>query len=434
MKRHCGVKCTADVRGLGGHPIRSFVDWSSFAAMTRARRLLFVMTANGMIARRCQSFMPNHHGLRPHRPPSLSFRTNRFFLPRRSTDEKVVLDWESFEFGTYPKWDRRFNGEIEMADGLSAAAKETALKELYDKDSEQDTMFAKELNAIQTAWQRLDAETVELGIGALSPYVRPDRVERIEQVLRQRTVHTRFLFENPANPSNVWACLRTIEAFGILHVDLVVESAKYTVSQSTLMQKRGMRTAMGSAQWLTLTQYDSTESAIRELKKTHRIVASDLSPGSKDIREIDWDNIKDSSSSDDSNGNAAATASNDDRPICIVMGNEEDGISDAMRAAADERFVLPMVGFAESFNLSVATAITLAHLSAASSSSGCSSNNDTSGDIDTIRKGPLRPGDLPYPEYRRLLLRGLFYSVAQKRVAAGLLKQAGLDLPYHRIS
>jgi hypothetical protein len=38
-----------------------------------------------------------------------------------------------------------------MADGLmSAAAKETALKELYDKDSEQDTVFSKKMNAIQT--------------------------------------------------------------------------------------------------------------------------------------------------------------------------------------------------------------------------------------------------------------------------------------------
>jgi hypothetical protein len=76
------------------------------------------------------------------------------------------------------------------------------------------------------------------------------------------------------------------------------------------------------------------------------------------------------------------------------MGNEEDGISHAMRAAADERFVLPMVGLAESFNLSVATAIiTLAHLSAASSSSGCSSNNFTSGDNDnTIKKETVAAG------------------------------------------
>ena len=52
------------------------------------------------------------------------------------------------------------------------------------------------------------------------------------------------------------------------------------------------------------------------------------------------------------------------------MGNEERGISDEMRSLADETFYLPMCGFAESFNLSVATAITLAYMKAASGRSG----------------------------------------------------------------
>jgi tRNA G18 (ribose-2'-O)-methylase SpoU len=394
--------------------------------MGRACLLLLRMMIANYVARRCQSFKPSHHHpiRQNHQPgPGLGLALSRpkRFLARRSTDEKVVLDWESFEFGTYPKWDRRFNGAIALADGLSVTAKETALKELHHKESDEDMVFANNLNAIQAAWQRLDLTAVEQGIAVLLPYVRPDRVERIEQVLRQRTVHTRFLFENPANPSNVWACLRTIEAFGILHVDVVVDTSKYTDSQSTLMQKRGMRTAMGSARWLYLTQYDSTESAVRALQPTHRIVASDLSPESKDIREIEWNS---GSRNNNDNGNDNNYDIGDDRPICIVMGNEEDGISDEMRAAADEQFILPMVGFAESFNLSVATAITLAHLSAASSSGPDGRN----------QKGPLRPGDLPDQEMRRLLLQGLFHSVAQKRVAAGLLRQAGLDLPYHRIS
>lgn len=43
------------------------------------------------------------------------------------------------------------------------------------------------------------------------------------------------------------------------------------------------------------------------------------------------------------------------------MGNEDRGISDEIRELADETFYLPMCGFAESFNLSVATAIVLAY-------------------------------------------------------------------------
>lgn len=263
------------------------------------------------------------------------------------------------------------------------------MKQLYEKESIEDERFSAELHATNAAWQKLDPIMVERGIQVLLPYVLPDRVERIETVLKQRTGHTRFLFENPANPSNVFACLRTIEAFGIQHVDLIVESAKFQ-GKSALSQKRGMRTAMGSAQWLSLAQYSDTKTALDDLKQSHRVVVSDLQ-GSQDIRNLDWN------------------PPDDDRPICIVMGNEEDGISEEMRQAADVRFRLPMVGFAESFNLSVATAITLAHLSAASAADG-----------------PLRPGDLPPRQIRCLLLKGLLNSVAQKRMALILLKDAGI--------
>ena len=97
------------------------------------------------------------------------------------------------------------------------------------------------------------------------------------------------------------------------------------------------------------------------------------------------------------------------------MGNEERGISDEMREIADGTFFLPMAGFAESFNLSVATAITAAHLSAASS--------------DEENEGPIQPGDLPRQEYNCLVLKGMLNSVAQKRVATALLRQEGITLP-----
>lgn len=96
------------------------------------------------------------------------------------------------------------------------------------------------------------------------------------------------------------------------------------------------------------------------------------------------------------------------------MGNEDRGISDEMRQLADETFYLPMSGFAESFNLSVATAITLAYMSAVS----------TRGEEDGYAlKGPLRPGDLDSHELQCLRLKGLLNSLAQKRVGKTLLKK-----------
>jgi tRNA G18 (ribose-2'-O)-methylase SpoU len=214
-----------------------------------------------------------------------------------------------------------------------------------------------------------------------------------------------------ANPSNVWACLRTLDSFGIQHVDIVVQSGKYR-GKAGLSQKRGMKVAMGSAQWLSLRNHISTTEAIAALRKeNYRIFASDLNPIAKDIRTVDWLDPGISTDDDDDGNNPYI------QPICIVMGNEEDGISTEMRAAADECFTLPMVGFAESFNLSVATAIILAHLSAASSSSNAK------------QRGPLRQGNLSQHEYNCLLLKGLVNSIPKKNMVYALLRQEDIELP-----
>ena len=173
----------------------------------------------------------------------------------------------------------------------------------------------------------------------------------------------------------------------------MIQSGQYQ-GKAALTQKRGMRTAMGSAKWLTLKNHLSTRSALQQLKNEgYQIFCTDVNPESKDVRDVDWD------------------ASG--KKVCIVMGNEQSGISDDVKEMADESFYLPMVGMAESFNLSVATAITLAHLSAASSEVG---------------KGPLRSGDLSEEEYKTLLLKGAVNTVKQKFVRA-LFRQKGLEFP-----
>jgi hypothetical protein len=85
-----------------------------------------------------------------------------------------------------------------------------------------------------------------------------------------------------------------------------------------------------------------------------------------------------------------------------------------------------MSGFAESFNLSAATAITLAHLSAASSHHPLTRGTQI---LAPSSCGPLRPGDLPERQYNSLLLRWLMNSISQKRVVLSLLRRAGLELP-----
>jgi len=47
-------------------------------------------------------------------------------------------------------------------------------------------------------------------------------------------------------------------------------------------------------------------------------------------------------------------------PVALVFGNEHRGVSKAVLALADAAYALPMRGFSQSFNVSVAAAISLA--------------------------------------------------------------------------
>jgi tRNA G18 (ribose-2'-O)-methylase SpoU len=199
-------------------------------------------------------------------------------------------------------------------------------------------------------------------------------------------------------------------------VDVIIQSDAYR-GKAALSQKRGLRTAVGSAQWLTLRTHGTVAAALHAIRATEpdcRFYAADLHPTAE---AADDDDHRHTTSSGNNRENNKDDSTN--KPICIVMGNEESGISDEMRGQMNGLFTLPMVGFAESFNLSVATAITLAHLSAASTAKG-------PGHTHT---GPLRPGDLTQHERQCLLLKGLLNSLPQKRMAQAMIRQAGIDLP-----
>ena len=49
-------------------------------------------------------------------------------------------------------------------------------------------------------------------------------------------------------------------------------------------------------------------------------------------------------------------------PIALVLGQERDGVSDLMKEHADEFVVIPMQGFTESLNISVAASIMIYEL------------------------------------------------------------------------
>jgi tRNA (guanosine-2'-O-)-methyltransferase len=161
----------------------------------------------------------------------------------------------------------------------------------------------------------------------LARWQAPERVERIDAVLRQRVVSLCAVFEDIFDPHNVAACLRTCEAYGVHDLHWIQNKHDMRLSSTV---------AKSADQWIDLYRYSSTEEGVAALKAAgFAIWVSDLS-ATRTLRQLPVDG-----------------------KVAIVVGNAKDGISPAMRAAADERYLLPMHGMVQSFNLSVALAITL---------------------------------------------------------------------------
>ena len=163
----------------------------------------------------------------------------------------------------------------------------------------------------------------------LRPFLTPDRFARLSAVLGQRTRHITTLIDAVHDPHNISACIRSSDAFGFQDLHVIPPHDKKS-AVSTLISK-------GAQRWLSIHVHDTAVDAITALRQRgYRIVAAGVDPvhGASSPEDIDLSS-----------------------PVCIVLGNERDGVSDALCAAADEYVHIPMHGFVESLNISVAFAL-----------------------------------------------------------------------------
>lgn len=164
----------------------------------------------------------------------------------------------------------------------------------------------------------------------LTGFLSERRLQRLEQVLQSRTRHLVVVLEDLANAHNASACLRSCDGFGVQEVHAIEN--RNTLEVST-------KVATGAAQWLDLVRHqgrrDNTRECLRQLRgREYRIVATSPHPHATPLPDYD---IR--------------------RKTALVFGNERDGLSEAALAEADELLKVPMYGFSESFNISVAVAV-----------------------------------------------------------------------------
>ena len=168
------------------------------------------------------------------------------------------------------------------------------------------------------------AETV---VRVLAPLVTPARLARMNAVIARRTRSLVPVLEDLLDPHNGAAILRSADAFGCHEVHVVEETNPFTVSH---------RVTRGTHRWLELVRHPTSIACVTHLaERGYRvfIAAMDGAMGPEELAGVD--------------------------KAAIVFGNEHRGVSDAVRAAAHGTYAIPMEGFVESLNVSVASAITL---------------------------------------------------------------------------
>ena len=167
----------------------------------------------------------------------------------------------------------------------------------------------------------------ELVIEALSPVVTAERLQRISDVVRARTDDLVLVLDRISDPHNSSAVLRSADAFGLQTVHVIVGEHGFKAS-------RGV--SKGTQRWLDVIRYQSAEACARRLKRdgySIYVAVHGRRHPLEDLRARER--------------------------LAVVFGNEHRGVSQEMRTLADGTFSIPMRGFVESLNISVAAAITM---------------------------------------------------------------------------
>jgi len=137
-----------------------------------------------------------------------------------------------------------------------------------------------------------------------------------------------IVLDNLHDPHNISAVLRSCDIFGVQRVHVAYPHGK-------LELKREITT--GCHRWLDIREYPDIRSCLQAVKDDgFRLYAADPSPDSQSIEALDFS-----------------------APSALVVGAEHFGLSPESLELADATYHVEMFGFSQSFNVSVAAALSL---------------------------------------------------------------------------
>jgi len=166
----------------------------------------------------------------------------------------------------------------------------------------------------------------------LKQFVTKKRWDNFIRIVDNRTNFVTIILEDIYHEHNISACLRSADCFGIQNVNIIEQKHSF---------KDNKEISMGASKWININKHKKTSSAIKKLKKEgYKIVLT--SPHNSEKTIFDDSLIK--------------------NKVAILFGSEVNGCSNDATKLADEFISIPMYGFTESYNISVAVALTLQQL------------------------------------------------------------------------
>jgi tRNA (guanosine-2'-O-)-methyltransferase len=156
-----------------------------------------------------------------------------------------------------------------------------------------------------------------------------ERIEKVRRVLAGRQADLRVVLENVTLAHNASAVMRTCDAVGVLHLDLVGPNPELLRPNKAISTR--------ADKWLEIGVHATPAACLEPLKKAgYEILATHLRKDSVLYTDIDFA-----------------------KPVVLVFGSESEGISDQALAFADRVVRIPMLGMVQSLNLSVSVAVIL---------------------------------------------------------------------------
>jgi tRNA (guanosine-2'-O-)-methyltransferase len=164
-------------------------------------------------------------------------------------------------------------------------------------------------------------------IETLEPLALDERRAKLWQVVNSRIGGVTVLMDAPHDPHNAAAVLRSCDGLGIPRVHLVPREEDFAV---------GRTVSKGAERWIEVVRHPTPEQALSALHAEGYVTVATHPEGNLEPEDL-----------------ARLPR------VAIILGNEHDGLRDALHEGAQNSVRIPMSGFVESFNVSVAAAVLL---------------------------------------------------------------------------